>query len=670
MARDDRGDTCLLGRGGSDTSAALFAALIGAEALEIWTDVPGLFTADPRLLPTARLIREIGYHEAQELAAMGAKVLHPRCLGPVETHGIPLTLHSTIDPQLEGTRVAAVREEYPTVHAVTCRGQVTLLTVSTLRMWGRSGFLARVFEPFGELGFSVDLVGTSQSAVSVTLDPIPGGVRGERFRELLRRLEQLGQVRVVHPCSVVSIVGRNIRAVLHELGPALEAFQERPVHLVSDSSEDLNLSFVVDEEDGPTLVRRLHQRLFGAQGGDPRLGATWEMIQQSRRGPLSSEPVPARWWLDARHTLIDQVADGQARFVYHLPTIADRARQLHDELPAIDARYYAMKANAHAEVLRTLVDAGLGLEAVSAAELRHARAQVGDAVPLLFTPNFCPIEEYSEAFELGAQVVVDGAHVLRQAPERFAGREIGLRVDPGQGRGHHRKVRTAGAQAKFGLPFDEVAAFAELAQEIGARVVGLHAHVGSGILDTGVWADTIRRLAGLRDRLPDVRWIDPGGGLGVAERPAQRPLELERIQASLMELRASLPGVELYLEPGRFLVSEAGVLVAPVTQVRRRAGVNFAGLPTGMNSLMRPALYGAWHGIHNLTRLDAPSRDYWHVVGPICESADVFGRDRWLPETSAGDVLLIENAGAYGAVMASRYNLRPPAQEVILRGPG
>ena len=116
------------------------------------------------------------------------------------------------------------------------------------------------------------------------------------------------------------------------------------------------------------------------------------------------------------------------------------------------------------------------------------------------------------------------------------------------------------------------------------------------------------------------------------------------------------------MEPGRYLVSEAGVLLAPVTQVREKSGARFVGVATGMNSLLRPALYGAWHSIHNLTRLGQPAKDYWHVVGPICETGDVLGRDRLLPPTEPGDVLLIENCGAYGAVMSSHYNLRPPAE--------
>jgi diaminopimelate decarboxylase/aspartate kinase len=228
-------------------------------------------------------------------------------------------------------------------------------------------------------------------------------------------------------------------------------------------------------------------------------------------------------------------------------------------------------------------------------------------------------------------------------------------------------VVTAGAHAKFGHPLaalDEVIAAADA---IGARITGLHAHVGSGILKAGSWSRTAERLAATRGRLPHLRWIDVGGGLGVVERPGQAPLDLDAVEANLRPLRSALNGLELRIEPGRYLVSEAGVLLAAVTQVRRKGELRFVGLETGMNSLIRPALYGAWHGIHNLSRVAEPNVGHHHVVGPICETGDILGRDRLLPETVAGDVLLIENCGAYGRVMSSHYNLREPAAERVLR---
>jgi len=662
IAKTHDGETCLLGRGGSDTSGALFAALLGADELEIWTDVHGMFTADPRLVPVARLIRRVGYREAQELAALGAKVLHPRCLAPLRSSRIPLSIHSTVDPDTEGTRIEATEEEHPAVTAVTCRSGVTLLSLSSLEMWGKSGFLARVFAPFEELGVSIDLVATSQSSISMTLDELPGVTRGLTFRRLLDRLQPMGEVKVIHPCSVVSIVGRRIRSALHELGPAMSVFQERPVHLVSDSAEDLNLSFVVDEEDAQTLVTRLHGHLFGAQGRGPRFGQTWEMLTGRERAQTGGET----WWKRRSEQLISLVADGQARYVYHLPGVETRARELVDKLPSIDRVFYSMKANAHTRVLETAVEAGLGIECVSAAEVKLASKISGGRVPILFTPNFCPLDEYGEAFRAGAEVVVDGPEALLARPDLFAGREIGLRIDPGRGLGHHEKVRTAGGGAKFGQPLEDAGQIVDAAREAGAKVVGLHAHVGSGILDPEAWAATGRALSTIVPKFADLRWIDLGGGLGVSERPGHPPLRIDDVERSLAGLRDELPGLQLRLEPGRYLVSEAGVLVVPVTQVRSKAGIRFAGVATGMNSLIRPALYGAWHAIHNLSRPDEPPSGYWDVVGPICETGDVLGRDRLLPDTRPGDVLLIENAGAYGAVMASRYNLREPAAEVVL----
>jgi diaminopimelate decarboxylase/aspartate kinase len=227
-------------------------------------------------------------------------------------------------------------------------------------------------------------------------------------------------------------------------------------------------------------------------------------------------------------------------------------------------------------------------------------------------------------------------------------------------------VRTAGPQQKFGHPLDACEALAGTAARLGVRVTGLHAHLGSGIFEAHAWAAAARALGSVRGLFPDLRTLNVGGGLGVVERPAQQPLDLRAVEAGLAAVRTELPGLSLRLEPGRYLVSEAGVLVAPVTQVRVKGGIRFVGVATGMNSLIRPALYGAWHGIHSLTRLGDPPEGYAHVVGPICESADVLGRDRLLPACAPGDVLLIENAGAYGAVMGSSYNARPPAEEVAL----
>ena len=198
-------------------------------------------------------------------------------------------------------------------------------------------------------------------------------------------------------------------------------------------------------------------------------------------------------------------------------------------------------------------------------------------------------------------------------------------------------------------------------------MTGLHAHTGSGIFNVANWIETGELLCGLTARFPDVRVIDLGGGLGVPDHAGHGGLDLCALDRGVAALKEKIPGVSIWMEPGRFLVADAGVLVAQVTQLKSKGEVRFVGVATGMNSLIRPALYGAHHEIVNLTRLDDPATELVTVVGPICESADVFGIDRWLPPTREGDVLLLATAGAYGRAMASSYNLRAPAPEFFIQ---
>merc|ERR1719265_1477344 len=180
------GDTCLLGRGGSDTSGALFAALVNAKRYEIWTDVHGLFTSDPRFVDGTRLIKSTNYRTAQELATLGAKVLHERCLVPASWGNIPVEVHNTGDPDGQMTRIeSGDAVDRSRLLGVTPRKGQVLLNIRTLDpLWGDSGFLGKVFQPIGELGVATDLVAVSQYTASLVLDYIPGGVEGEAFIRL------------------------------------------------------------------------------------------------------------------------------------------------------------------------------------------------------------------------------------------------------------------------------------------------------------------------------------------------------------------------------------------------------------------------------------------------------------------------------------------------------
>jgi diaminopimelate decarboxylase/aspartate kinase len=374
------------------------------------------------------------------------------------------------------------------------------------------------------------------------------------------------------------------------------------------------------------------------------------------------------WWRIRREALLAILGERDCAYVYDLATVRERAQALRTVRP-VSRWLYALKANPHPEILRAVHAAGCGFECVSRAEIDRVFDAVPECAPeyLLFTPNFAPRAEYAWALERGLFVTVDNLAILRDWARLFEGRAIFVRLDASGGHGHHEKVRTGGADSKFGIPPTEFAEVPAAVTAAGARVVGLHVHGGSGNFTLETWTGPARVLASEAVRYPGLRVLNIGGGLGVPEDAGQAPVNLPALGAALAGLPAAQAGLEIWMEPGRYFVAEAGVLLARVTQTKVKEGRRYLGVATGMNSLIRPALYGARHEIVNLTRLDEPATQSCTVVGPICESGDELGRDRRLPRCLEGDVMLIAGAGAYGHSMASSYNLRPPAEEFVLR---
>ena len=666
IASNDAGETVLLGRGGSDTSGSYFAAKLLAARLEIWTDVPGMFSANPRAVPTARLLRALHYDEAQEIASNGAKVLHPRCILPVRQYKIPLHVYATQAPGLEGTIVSAnVADSAAQVKAIAIKKGITLVSMDSPGMWHQVGFLADAFQIFKQEGLSVDLVSTSETNVTVSLDPTANTLDSAALDRLMSALGNLCRVEILGPCASLSLLGHNIRGILHELGSAFELFQDQKIYLVTQAANDLNFTFVIDESQGDRLVQQLHERLMQGIGSDKVLGPTWQQLFAEQKGAAPS----VNWWEEPqkRRRLIEIATRESAAFVYDAATL-DKAIAAVQGVKSVKRWAYAMKANWHPELLRRVYAAGLTLECVSQGELEHAFAAVPALDPerVLFTPNFAPRAEYEFGFAKGVRVTLDNLYLLKMWPELFRGREIFLRIDPGFGRGHHQHVRTGGVHSKFGVPLSEADELVALTKDAEVRVTGLHAHTGSGNFDVANWTETGALLADLAARFPHVTVVDLGGGIGVPEQPGHGEIDLAKLDHGVARLAASFPHIEFWMEPGRFLVAKAGVLVAVVTQLKGKGDVQYVGIATGMNSLIRPALYGAHHDIRNLTRLEAPMSHRVNVVGPICETADLLGADRWLPRTEEGDVLLIATCGAYGYAMASNYNLRPPAAEFMI----
>ena len=665
IARDQSGKTVLLGRGGSDASAAYFAAQIGAERLEIWTDVPGMFSANPREVPSARLLRNLSYEEAQEIATNGAKVLHPRCILPAQRHNIPIHIKCTQEPELEGTIISSTSsDDDALVKAIAVRSNVILVSMESLGMWQEVGFLSGAFEVFKRHGLSIDLVSTSQSNVTVSLDPGLNAHFQDIRAEFVEELSQICKVDIIESTSTVSLMGRRIRTILHQLGSAFEVFQEQKVYLVSQAANDLNFTFVVASEQATRLVRQLHEEVISHSGNQQSFGPTWRELMTDSS---DQDDVIDSWWKSKKEQLINLAEEKGAIYVYDKEVLAKNAEKLMS-LESISQFFYAIKANANVEVLKEFYSLGLGFECVSIGEVEHILSLFPDIDrnKVLFTPNFAPKDEYVRAFEHDIHVTLDNIYPLQKWPEAFAEKEFFLRIDPGHGSGHHEHVKTGGVHSKFGIPRFEIPEVKSIVDEIDAKVTGLHAHIGSGIKDPFQWEQTAEILHEVAEELGGVKVLDLGGGFGIRENDTQASLDMKEVNESLKKFKEAYPEYELWVEPGRYLVATAGVLLSKVTQLKGKGDVRYVGIDTGMNSFIRPALYGARHSIVNLSKIDEPTDQTVNIVGPICESGDKLGIDRLFPESEEGDIVLIANTGAYGRVMSSSYNLRMPAEEVVI----
>ncbi len=251
----EEGYTTTLGRGGSDYSAALFGAVLGAKEVQIWTDVEGVLTCDPRIVPEALPISELSFAEAAELAAFGAKVLHPATIQPaVEAH-IPVTVRHTQKPQGRYTTISSEVSTGRPITALASRGPITVLTVSSTRMLAQSGFLARLFEVFGRRGVSVDLVATAEVSVSLTVEAdVP-------LKPLIQELSSFAKVEIHEGRAIIAAVGERLKSTSGIAAQLLSALGDINVEMISQGGNEINLSIVVKVEHTHEALRRLHRVL-------------------------------------------------------------------------------------------------------------------------------------------------------------------------------------------------------------------------------------------------------------------------------------------------------------------------------------------------------------------------------------------------------------------------
>ncbi|VAW38707.1 Diaminopimelate decarboxylase [hydrothermal vent metagenome] len=664
IAANTTGNTVVLGRGGSDTSASYLAVALAARRIEIWTDVHGIFSANPHVVASARLIEKIGYEEAREIAASGGKVLHPRCILPAELDNIPIHIYNSQDMSANGTVIKKGYESTtPRVRAINVRHKITLISMDSINMWHQAGFMGKIFGVFAQMGVSIDIVVTAQTNVTVSIDQADNVITNGILATLKHKLLPFCTVIIYKNCSAVTLVGYRMRALLGQIAPIISNFAEQRIYLTSQASNDLNISIVVDEDQADKLVIALHDSLIADNTNQDGFGATWEQLITRQTDKPATPPT---WWQTSQHKLLKLAQKHSPCYVYNQSTILQQISLL-KSLKGIDKIFFAMKANPNAEVLRIMYANGIAIETVSPGEIKRVQDSISSIAQddILFTPNFAAIEEYQAALEQGYHVTIDNKSILQDYPQVFSNQNIFLRLDPGHGSGHHRYVRTAGEHSKFGIHASELNAVKQLCDEHNITIKGLHAHTGSGILDHQNWFRTINYLTSKLKIFCDVKIINIGGGMGVTENPFDQGLSMGELDKILLSFKQKYPQLKFWMEPGRFLVANAGVLLAKVTQTKLKGNSGYIGLETGMNSLIRPSLYGAWHNIVNLSRLDAELDFRATIVGPICETGDILGVDRKVPFSSAGDVFLIANCGAYGYSMASRYNLREPAQEIF-----
>lgn len=370
---------------------------------------------------------------------------------------------------------------------------------------------------------------------------------------------------------------------------------------------------------------------------------------------------------------------GTPTYVYSAATLTRHYRVFTEALAGIDHEIcYAVKANGNLGVLGLLADLGSGFDIVSVGELERVITAGGDPAKIVFSGVGKRDDEIARALEVGiACFNVESASELDRidaiAQSRGVRAPISLRVNPDVDARTHPYISTGLKENKFGIAVDEAEAlYREAATRAGLNVIGVDCHIGSQLTDLSPFKDAVTRLLALIDRLAEagitLEHIDVGGGLGITYEDETPPSPAAYAEI-IRELVAGR-NLKLIFEPGRVLVANAGVLLTRVLHLKPgqdSAEKHFAVVDGAMNDLIRPALYDGWHRIVTVDEQPTATPRAWDIVGPVCETADFLGQGRELA-VAQGDLLAVRSAGAYGFVMASNYNARPRAAEVIVTG--
>ena len=380
---------------------------------------------------------------------------------------------------------------------------------------------------------------------------------------------------------------------------------------------------------------------------------------------------------------------GTPAYIYDASQILGQIAKVRRAFSGLPLRpFYAMKANSNLALLRLIRENGFGCDAVSPGEIFLAGHAGYLPQEIWFTCSNVSDDDLRSIPDPHIVINVNSMSEIDRCLRLGLPNPIALRVNPDVGAGHHHDVVTAGSGVKFGIDVAEIDDARMVVEDSGREVVGLHAHIGSGIDSIDPLLQSAQTLIELAPDFDNLRWINFGGGIGVPYRPLERefPIDeygrgLERVAGDYLKAR----GLYAILEPGRYVVASSGVLISRVTSRKISGGTDWIGCDTGFNHLVRPSKYGAYHHIVNATRGssaslretfdDSKMSDDVVVAGNLCESSDVFTRDqggnpttRHIDRTSVGDLIVLCEAGAYGFSMGSHYNARLMPPEVFVTG--
>jgi diaminopimelate decarboxylase len=360
---------------------------------------------------------------------------------------------------------------------------------------------------------------------------------------------------------------------------------------------------------------------------------------------------------------------GTPLYVYDADKIVERFISLKKSISYPKTKiYYACKANGNPEILKMLREMGVdGIDAVSLGETKLAMAAGFKPDQISLTNPSLSEEQLRYLYENGIELKVDSISQLRRWTKLNS--ESWIRINPGSGFGHHEHVNTGGPKSKFGIYLNEI----EQAKKIAGKVIGLHQHPGSDVLDVNKFLHPLDFLYKTAKKFPDLEGINVGGGLGVAYKPESSPLNIKefgkRLSESFSEFCTSYGrDLTLCLEPGRYFVAESGFLLARVNAIKESSERKFAIVDTGFNHFIRPVLYGSYHKAVNASKLKGRKEKVW-VGGNVCESGDLLTDEREITCVEEGDLIAILNTGAYGYSMASNYTgADMPAEIMVSRG--